>query len=137
MRAVASRSDLTLVCSPVEQALLHSVYQIPAFKLGLAPFFVPSPAQQTCSFSQRAHFMTIGNWRHPPNRDAVQWLCQDIWPRVRQQLPEAELHVYGAYFTSAAQHFHKPVRHSALGVPSILRLCAADQVLHSIHVECQ
>ncbi len=61
------------------------------------------------TFSSRAHFMTIGNWKHPPNRDGVQWLCQHIWPAIRQQLPDAELHIYGAHMSGAAQQYHKPV----------------------------
>ena len=54
--------------------------------------------------------MTIGNWRHPPNRDGVQWLCQQIWPAIRRLLPHAELHIYGAYMSGAASQHHKPVR---------------------------
>jgi O-antigen biosynthesis protein len=39
----------------------------------------------------------IGNFRHGPNSDGVRWLCDKIWPKIRQALPEAEMHVYGAY----------------------------------------
>ncbi|KAK9812031.1 hypothetical protein WJX73_010341 [Symbiochloris irregularis] len=101
------RSDLTLVCSPVEMALLQSLYSIPEHKLCLAPFFA-STAVRVQPFGSRANFMTIGNWRHPPNRDGVQWLCRDIWPAIRQQLPDAELHIYGAYMAGDAQKYHKP-----------------------------
>ena len=63
--------------------------------------------------------MTIGNWKHPPNWDGVQWLCQHIWPAVRKQLPNAELHIYGAHMAGAAQQHHKPVSLLALntGLP--------------------
>lgn len=109
--ATIRRSDLTLTCSPVEEALLKTVYQIPPHKLCPAPFFASQPDSKPQSFSQRSHFMTIGNWRHPPNRDGVQWLCQHIWPSIRTQLPDAELHIYGAYMSKGAQQFHKPVSH--------------------------
>lgn len=71
------RSDLTLVCSPVEQSMLAQHYGVPAAKLALAPFFVPPPEEGLHSgdtspgFSARRHFMTIGNWRHAPNMDAA------------------------------------------------------------------
>ena len=109
--AITCRSDLTSACSPVEQALLENVYQIPPHKLCPAPFFASQPDSKPQPFSQRSHFMTIGNWRHPPNRDGVQWLCQHIWPSIRRQLPDAELHIYGAYMSKGAQQFHKPVSH--------------------------
>jgi len=39
----------------------------------------------------------IGNFRHPPNADAIEWMKKEIWPKIRAELPAAELHVYGAY----------------------------------------
>ncbi|KAL0047950.1 hypothetical protein WJX82_003974 [Trebouxia sp. C0006] len=101
------RSDLTLVCSPLELSLLQSLYCIPGHKLCNAPFFTEAHSQPQHE-STRAHFMTIGNWKHPPNRDGVQWLCQSIWPAIRRQLPHAELHIYGAHMSGAAQQYHKP-----------------------------
>ena len=74
-RLMARRSDLTLVCSPVEQSLLTQHYGVPREKLVLAPFFV-EPLQgrsgsASAGYSDRQHFMTIGNWRHAPNLDAA------------------------------------------------------------------
>ena len=37
-----------------------------------------------------------GRWRHPPNRDAVDWVLQEVWPRLRRQVPSAELWIVGA-----------------------------------------
>ena len=54
--------------------------------------------------------MTIGNFRHPPNLDAVRWLAAELWPRIRAALPAAELHVFGAYPPNAAWQLHAPVR---------------------------
>jgi hypothetical protein len=102
------RSDLTLVCSPLELSLLQSLYCIPSHKLCNAPFFAEAHSEPQHE-SRRAQFMTIGNWKHPPNRDSVQWLCQSIWPAIRRQLPHAELHIYGAHMSGAAQQHHKPV----------------------------
>jgi glycosyltransferase involved in cell wall biosynthesis len=56
------------------------------------------------SFEDRKHFVTIGNLLHAPNIDSVLYLKKEIWPGIRKQLPEAELHVYGAY---APQHINE------------------------------
>lgn len=44
----------------------------------------------------------------------MQWLCGELWDSIRQQLGDshgvAELHVYGAYPTGAAQQLHSPVK---------------------------
>jgi polysaccharide biosynthesis protein PslH len=37
----------------------------------------------------------IGNFDHAPNRDALEWLLAAIWPAVRRELPEMELHIAG------------------------------------------
>jgi glycosyltransferase involved in cell wall biosynthesis len=57
-------------------------------------------------FEERNHFVTIGNFLHPPNLDAVQYLKTAIWPLIRKQLPEAEMHVYGAYTSEKAKQLH-------------------------------
>ena len=51
--------------------------------------------------------MTIGNFRHAPNWDAVLYL-QQIWPLIRKQLPDAELHIYGSYPPPKATALNNP-----------------------------
>jgi glycosyltransferase involved in cell wall biosynthesis len=51
--------------------------------------------------------MTIGNFRHAPNWDAVLYL-QKIWPLIRKQLPKAELHIYGSYPPPKATALNNP-----------------------------
>jgi glycosyltransferase involved in cell wall biosynthesis len=48
-------------------------------------------------FSNRMDFLFIGNFLHEPNWDAVQYLKSDVWPIIRAKLPDAKVHVYGAY----------------------------------------
>lgn len=55
-----------------------------------ARFAPPQPAPP------RADALFIGNFENLPNRDALEWLLAEIWPRVRAQLPEAALTVIGA-----------------------------------------
>ncbi len=52
--------------------------------------------------------MTIGNWKHGPNKDAVAYLKRAIWPQIRRQLPRANIHVYGAYGPVGGSGFHDP-----------------------------
>jgi len=49
------------------------------------------------TFESREHFISIGNFLHEPNWDAVKYLKAEIWPLIRKQLPQAQLHIYGAY----------------------------------------
>ncbi len=98
-REVASiyRSDLSLMVSDAEITLLTQHFKVPADLLHLCPLMVDAAARVGKPFEQRAHFLSIGNFRHAPNWDAVLWLKTVLWPRIRQRLPLAELHIYGAY----------------------------------------
>jgi glycosyltransferase involved in cell wall biosynthesis len=58
----------------------------------------PPPA-----YAERKDFITIGNFRHAPNWDAVLTLRNKIWPSIRKQIPGVKCHVYGAYLPPKAK----------------------------------
>ena len=97
-REIASiyRCDLTLMISDYEDQLLKTTFHLPEDLLLLKRFHY-SPPKPSKSFHERNHFMMIGNFRHPPNRDGILWMKKEIWPLIRKTLPSAEFHCYGAY----------------------------------------
>ena len=107
-REVASifRCDLTLVISEAEYEILQSAYQIPRSLMVYCPFLLSPYEEQRRPYEERAHFISIGNFRHAPNWDAVLQLKQGVWKTIRQALPHAELHVYGAYVPPKAMQLH-------------------------------
>ncbi len=113
MREIASveRSDLTLVCSPVEKRWLERGCGISEKKLRVASFFnrdVEHDAREM-DFNARSDFITVGTFLHKPNVDSVRWLCEEVWPLVRERLPKATMRVYGSYASeSIRQQFHRP-----------------------------
>lgn len=108
--AAIYRSDLSLMVSDMEIALLTEHFGLPAAILHWAPLLVHDVPHQAAGFEQRAHFLTIGNFRHAPNWDAVLWLKNTIWPLIRQQLPSAQVRVYGAYTPPKATALHNPAQ---------------------------
>ncbi|ATX80913.1 Glycosyltransferase involved in cell wall bisynthesis [Mariprofundus ferrinatatus] len=112
MREIASllRSDLSILVSGYEMDLLEKVFGIDASLLHCCPFMFDASqiAEDAPAFTDRSHFITIGNFRHAPNWDAVLWLKSEIWPRIRKALPDAELHIYGAYTPPKATALDDP-----------------------------
>ena len=111
-REIASiyRCDLTLIISTFEMTLLKEEFQIDGKMLNYLPFLL-NPIDQTIknelpNFDQRLHFITIGNFLHEPNWDMVLYLKKEIWPLIRRKLPNAELHVYGAYTTQKVEQLN-------------------------------
>ncbi|KPY84609.1 glycosyltransferase family 4 protein [Pseudomonas syringae pv. tagetis] len=134
-REVASlyRCDLNLMTSDVEMALLTGSFGLPASLLHWCPLMIDGVPDSFRPFAERSHFLSIGNFRHAPNWDAVLWMKTAIWPLIRQQLPEAQLHIYGAYTPPKATALHNAaqgflVKHwaeDALEVMSTARICLA------------
>ncbi len=103
------RSDLSLIISEKEMELLQNTFHIPKGLLHYIPFLVDCSAlskNDLPGFHQRNDFITIGNFQHAPNADGVQWLANEIWPEIRNKLPNAEMHVYGAYAPQKIKELH-------------------------------
>ncbi len=111
LREIAAiyRSDLSIIISSFEYDVLQSHFNIPKDLLHLCPFMLKQTKTTNLpTFNARQHFISIGNFRHAPNWDAVLWLKQEVWGLIRAQLPQAELHIYGAYTPAKATALHNP-----------------------------
>ncbi|MFT7333371.1 MAG: glycosyltransferase involved in cell wall biosynthesis [Sphingobacteriales bacterium] len=108
-REIASimRCDLSLIISDFEKLLLEEKFKISSKKLHYLPLFVKK-LEKTPGFEGRNNFVTIGNFLHPPNLDGVIYLFNEVWPKIRKSLPEAQMHVYGAYPPEKIKQYQKP-----------------------------
>lgn len=111
-REIASilRCDLTLIISQAEMDILKNDFKVDESLLLYLPFMLDEISKESISklptFDDRAHFITIGNFLHEPNYNAVLYLKETIWPLIRKQLPKAELHIYGAYASQKVNQLH-------------------------------
>ena len=111
-REIASiyRCDLSLIISEYEMKTLQKEFKIEKELLHYFPFALEPISDTTIkrfpSFEERQHFITIGNFLHPPNYDAVLQLKLVIWPLIRKDLPNAKLNIYGSYMPQKAQQLH-------------------------------
>ena len=117
LREVASiyRSDVSIMISEVEIGILKEVFNVDDSLISYLPFLSNgiSEEREGCwkGFDARQDFVTIGNFLHPPNLDAVKYLKNEIWPLIRKELPKVEMHVYGAY---GSDH-HMALNHARSG----------------------
>ncbi len=114
------RCDITWIISEFEMEVLKNVFNVDESLISYLPMWVDSVGmlhatslqnqtnatslqnQTNASslqnqFHQKSHFSFVGNFLHDPNWDAVYFLKKEIWPLIRKQLPQVELHIYGAY----------------------------------------
>jgi glycosyltransferase involved in cell wall biosynthesis len=111
-REIASiyRSDLSLIISEAEHDILTQFFKVDDSLLYYLPFLLApisdEKVRQLPNFKEREHFVTIGNFLHPPNYQSVLYLKKSTWPLIREQIPTAELHVYGAYASQKINQLH-------------------------------
>ena len=105
-REIASilRCDLSLIISEFEMDLLTEKFKIDKQILYYLPLFA-EVKPSLFSFSERKNFISIGNFLHEPNWQTVLKL-KKLWPKIKSKVPEAELHIYGAYATHKALQLH-------------------------------
>jgi glycosyltransferase involved in cell wall biosynthesis len=111
-REIASilRCDLSLIISSYEMDLLKSVFKIDEKILYYLPFLLDKIDKHQIKkwklFEEREHFVFIGNFFHKPNVDAVLTLKENVWNEIREYLPKAEIHIYGAYVNQQISELH-------------------------------
>jgi glycosyltransferase involved in cell wall biosynthesis len=87
------RSDITLVVSPVEQALLAS--EAPQARVDILSN-VHEVHGCRRSYRERNDLVFMGGYQHTPNVDAVLWFADEILPLIRAEAPEITFHVVGS-----------------------------------------
>jgi glycosyltransferase involved in cell wall biosynthesis len=107
--AAIYRCDLSLIISEYEMQLLTETFKVDASILHYLPFMVNSISIDALKafpkFSERKHFVSIGNFLHEPNWQTVLQL-KKLWKSIKKELPEAEIHIYGAYVSEKAKQLH-------------------------------
>lgn len=113
-REIASvlRCDLSLIISEHEMKLLKDFFKVDGSLLMYLPFLLNEISEKDVntwkSYHKRDHFISIGNFLHEPNWNAVLYLKEEIWPLIRAELTDAELHIYGAYPSQKVEQLHNP-----------------------------
>jgi glycosyltransferase involved in cell wall biosynthesis len=97
--------------STYEMNLLKDFFKVSSAILHYTPFLLNHIKEKEIiswpSFEDRKHFITIGNFLHEPNWNSVLYLKEEIWPLIRKQLPNSELHIYGAYPSPKVNQLHQ------------------------------
>ena len=99
---LVARADVTWVVSTIERDMLREACPAADVRVLSNIIDVDTAGQP---FDERRDLLFVGGLRHPPNRDAVEWLARDIFPRIRKRLPEVQLHLVGSFGVGAGMSF--------------------------------
>jgi len=93
--ALMESVDHVVLVSPAELPYVEAE-GIPSDKISIFPGLYSPVAEDPASYEDREHIFFLAGFGHPPNRDAVIWFADEIWPTIREALPGVEFHVVGA-----------------------------------------
>ena len=91
--ALARACHLTLVVSPTERELLARLAPDLAVEV---LSLIDSREPTDTPFEERSGVLFVGNFQHPPNRDAMKFYLREVHPLVHERLNAAELTIIGA-----------------------------------------
>ena len=94
--AMCRRFDRVTVVSPEDQRALEGAAGGP-FPTEVIPIAVDTTALLPEPRGARArHVVSVATMFYPPNAEGVYWFARNIFPAIRQTLPETEFHVVGS-----------------------------------------
>jgi glycosyltransferase involved in cell wall biosynthesis len=104
LRELASiyKSDLSLIISPIEYQILTRDINVPHNLLFQLPFRIlntePLAYEQQQPWNRRQHLVFIGQYKHAPNVDCIEYIQSELWASIQQRIPGVQMHIYGAGF---------------------------------------
>ena len=92
-RRAARAADLGFVCSEIDGRRAANFL---GGEFRTAPNAVEVPATPMPLDGGPPSVLFVGFFGYDPNRDAADWFIDDIWPRILEQMPEAQLRIAGS-----------------------------------------
>jgi GT2 family glycosyltransferase/glycosyltransferase involved in cell wall biosynthesis len=103
-RAEETRRREVAVMRQCDHVVVVSAAEVPHLReqagfdtpVSVFPVLYAPVAAQVVPYDQRRDIFFLGGFGHRPNVSAVEWFAHEVWPAIRQALPEAGFHIIGA-----------------------------------------
>lgn len=89
-----ARGDFVLAVTEEDRAALAG--RLPGKPLVVVPNIHPIPSLSRLAKVIPCSIVFVGGFKHDPNIDAARFLCQEIFPQIRAQVPSARLLIAGS-----------------------------------------
>ncbi|AFZ36264.1 glycosyl transferase family 2 [Stanieria cyanosphaera PCC 7437] len=90
---ISHQADVTITVTSVEKNILQ---QQGVSNVAVIPNLHTPYLGETKDFHSRENILFIGSYTHPPNVDAVLWLCEEIMPLVWAKIPNVKVTLLGS-----------------------------------------
>lgn len=114
------RFDRVQVFSRRDADTVESLAPDVAPRVRVNPFGLDLPPRADPAAEVEGTVLFVGNFAHPPNRDAAVWLAREIMPAVWSRRPEARLRIVGSAAPEEIRSLVGPRVELLADVPSVL-----------------
>ena len=128
-RAAWERFDLVQVFSEGDAKAIAALAPALAPRLRVNPFGIVLPPSLDPGLEEPGTMLFVGNFTHPPNRDAAIWLTRKILPEVLRRDPEARLRIVGTAPPPQVRELAGPAVEVVADAPSVEPYLAAAAVV--------
>jgi GT2 family glycosyltransferase/ubiquinone/menaquinone biosynthesis C-methylase UbiE len=90
-----NKADIVLTPSPDERDEIKNL-QTQKNVFAISPYIFDTDSAPVYNFSERRDILFIGGFTHAPNKDAVLWFAQEIWPAAKQKIGDAKFLIAGS-----------------------------------------
>ncbi len=118
-RAAWERFDLIQVFSGSDAAKIAELAPSIAPRIRVNPFGTVLPAAPDPGRQEPDMLLFVGNFSHPPNRDAAIWLTREIMPEILRMHPSARLRIVGSSLPSEVANLAGPAVEVVADAPSV------------------
>jgi glycosyltransferase involved in cell wall biosynthesis len=100
-----------------------------AGRVRVNPFGIELPPAADPAAEEQGLVLFVGNFAHPPNRDAATWLAGEIMPVVRARVPGARLRIVGTAPPASVRELADAHTQVVADAPDVLPHLAAAAVV--------
>lgn len=89
------KSDVSYYFSNIEKDVIQEVDK--SIKVDVVPLYIFNEFKTINYFSKdRKDIMFVGGFGHSPNVDAILWFMEEIFPKIKKQIPEIKFYIIGS-----------------------------------------
>jgi len=106
--AVMRRVDVVLSYNEVEHSVIVSHSSEPVTVVTCPWVVEVSEHSAAVDFTDRQGVAFLGNYRHPPNVEAVHFFVEEVMPLLTQRIPDVVFHIYGSSMPDTIRSLASP-----------------------------
>ena len=93
---VMYKADMSYYPSQLEVDAIHAIDETVKVKAITAYVFEDFKERKNRDYAKREGLLFVGGFAHPPNSDGVLWFAKDIFPKIREKLPNINFYIAGS-----------------------------------------